>query len=219
MRCPACGVRVLQESVYCHRCGTRLELDDDSELEQNRTADGPASRLRVPARELPGDRDDDEEIELWTGTVSWRGMIRELALATGFSMGAIAAKLLLFPDQGPPGLVAAVIAGVWLLLFLYLGYQKLNLRYHVTSQRLIHKHGILSRVTDRIEMIDVDDVRVTDGILQRLVGTGTIQIGSTDRTHPEISIRGIERVLDVASMIDNARRKERVRRGLHIESV
>jgi hypothetical protein len=52
-----------------------------------------------------------------------------------------------------------------------------------------------------------------------VLGVGTIRITSSDRTHPQLVLRGIESVREVSGLIDSARRKERVRRGLHIESV
>jgi hypothetical protein len=74
-------------------------------------------------------------------------------------------------------------------------------------------------VTDRIEVIDVDDVSCEQGIVERMLGVGTIRIQSSDRTHPELSLLGIENVRQVAELIDDTRRKERQRRGLHIEAV
>ena len=77
----------------------------------------------------------------------------------------------------------------------------------------------MRQVTDRIEAIDMDDVAYEQGILQRLVGVGTIKVISSDRSHPELFLKGIDNVSHVARLIDDARHKERLRRGLHIESV
>ena len=70
-----------------------------------------------------------------------------------------------------------------------------------------------------IEVIDIDDVTYTQGVVQRIVGVGTIKISSTDRTHPELALLGIDDVERIADMIDDVRRQERRRRGLHIESI
>ena len=68
-------------------------------------------------------------------------------------------------------------------------------------------------------MIDIDDVTFEQGLVQRMVNVGTIKISSSDRTHPELTLRGIEGVQEVADTIDDVRRKERRRRGLHIEAI
>ena len=116
-------------------------------------------------------------------------------------------------------LIAIIVIVLWLILGVVLLYHRLNVCYRLTNQRLIHEVGILRRVTDRIEVIDIDDVAFSQGIIQRILNLGTIQISSSDRTHPEISLHAIENVANVATQIDRARRNERVRRGLHIEAV
>ena len=107
----------------------------------------------------------------------------------------------------------------WLGLLFRLWYKRLDVKYRVTTQRLFHEKGILRRATDRVEIIDIDDVRFEQGLVDRFTGVGKIRITSSDRTDPELVMFGIENAKEVADKIDKARRKERVRRGLHIETV
>ncbi len=100
-----------------------------------------------------------------------------------------------------------------------LAYRKLTVKYQLTNQRFVHETGLLKRITDRIEVIDIDDVSVEQRLIERMVGVGTIKLVSSDRSHPVLMMRGIENVKDVAAKIDDLRRKERRRRGLHIESI
>jgi len=65
----------------------------------------------------------------------------------------------------------------------------------------------------------MDDITFQQNFVERLVNVGTVKITSSDKTHPEILLKGIEDVKPVADLIDSARRKERVRRGVHIEAV
>ena len=51
-----------------------------------------------------------------------------------------------------------------------------------------------------------------------MLNIGTIIVRSSDRTEPELRLRGIEHVNDVADLIDNTRRAERQRSGLHLET-
>jgi uncharacterized membrane protein YdbT with pleckstrin-like domain len=129
------------------------------------------------------------------------------------------------------GLVAVPIFGIswqvlglglvvlWGGLAMVLTYRRLSVRYRLTTYRLFHERGLLSRTTDRLEVIDIDDVRVHQGVIERLLGVGTVRIESSDRTDPELSLPGIDEVRAVADLIDNTRRKERERRGLYIEAV
>jgi uncharacterized membrane protein YdbT with pleckstrin-like domain len=98
-------------------------------------------------------------------------------------------------------------------------HRRLSIRYRLTSQRFFHEQGILRHKTDRIEVIDIDDIAYDQTIVQRMVNVGTIHITSSDRSHPVFDVHGVENVKEVASLMDSARRKERIRRGLHIEAV
>jgi membrane protein YdbS with pleckstrin-like domain len=113
---------------------------------------------------------------------------------------------------------AAIVAWWIIVIGAYL-YRRFSVHYQLTSQRFIHQRGILTRRTDRIEVIDIDDVSFTQGIIQRMLNVGTIQLISSDRSHPELRLEGIDQVAVVSNMIDDVRREERRRRSLHIESV
>jgi hypothetical protein len=52
-----------------------------------------------------------------------------------------------------------------------------------------------------------------------MLGVGTVRITSSDRSTPEFVLVGIEDVRKVAVLIDEARRNERRKRGVHIESI
>ena len=58
---------------------------------------------------------------------------------------------------------------------LVLAYRKMGVYYELTTQRFIHKAGILKRTSDRLEVIDIDDVtfsalndRLTEAEIKRL---------------------------------------------------
>jgi hypothetical protein len=65
----------------------------------------------------------------------------------------------------------------------------------------------------------MDDISYDQSIFERLLGVGSIRVTSSDQTHPKFVLRGIDEVQLVASTMDEARRQERVKRGLHIEAV
>ena len=114
---------------------------------------------------------------------------------------------------------AAVDAPPWLYYFAVLCYRRMSVRYVLTTQRFIHERGILRRVTDRIEVLDMDDITFEQGLLERLMGVGTIRILSTIRPIRELELPGIENVKQVATLFDDARLAERRRRGLHVEQI
>lgn len=207
MRCDQCGSEVAADAAFCHQCGKKLAAGNPAAAVA-RTAQSPRDETRPAAEET-----------LWEGSFSAKALIGTWILCIGLTI-AIVAGGLVFALTPPAWMIAAlVLAAVWLYPLLVTGYNRLSIHYRLTDQRFFHQRGILRRVTDRIEVIDMDDISYEQGIIERLVGVGTIRIVSSDRTHGRLVLKGIEDVERVASLIDEARRAERSRRGIYIESV
>jgi uncharacterized membrane protein YdbT with pleckstrin-like domain len=121
---------------------------------------------------------------------------------------------------GPAGGIAFMIAAilVWVGLALLYFYRRMTVHYRLTTYRFFHETGLLSRVGNRVEVIDIDDVTVSQGVIERMFGIGTLRISSSDTTHPELTLPGIDDARRVADLIDGARRAERQRRGLHLDA-
>ena len=206
-----------------------IDPRDVDPLEREKTVDedlqevtaaplSPADRLRTPPE--TADQEEPEE-DAWEGGYSGKAMFGNW-LAAGF-VSLLVIVLFFRYEQLREGdrskYILLGIASVWILLGFMVLYRKMNVRYHLTTQRFIHRSGILTRVSDRIEVIDIDDVTYYQGVFERLVGVGSIKVNSSDRTHPELWLHGIENVKEIADLLDDLRRKERRRRGLHIESI
>ena len=223
MNCPMCGVEVVEHAAFCHQCGARLEgADDDGATETARAdlADAEETSVAGRFRQTAASRESRSDVEqqLWTGTYCPQTMVGSYALAAAVAIASIVI-----------GVMVAHTAVTWILVignvmflagvYLRYMYQRINVRYLLTTQRFVHEVGVLRRVTDRIEVIDFDDITVEQGPVERLLGIGKIRITSSDRTHPEIRLPGIDNVRHVAALMDDARRDERRRRGLYVESV
>lgn len=162
---------------------------------------------------------DQHETILWTGTFSSKGLIHSWLLALLLTIVMPVGAIYVQADRVEWISILLILVATWAALAVFLLVQKLNVHYELTDQRLIHRSGILLRRTDRIELIDMDDVSHEQGLIERFFGVGTIEIASSDRSHPLIQLPGIDRVDQVAMLIDDARLRERVRRGIHIEQI
>jgi hypothetical protein len=179
-----------------------------------------SERFKEALQPKAGGNAEEAEQDLWSGGYSPRAMIGSWLLAGTVTVVLLVTVLLLGPGNGWLWLAwAAISLGLWGWFGTVLLYRKLTVKYLLTSQRFVHESGLLRRVTNRIEVIDIDDVACEQGLVERMLGVGTIKIMSSDRSHPELWMRGIEGVKDVAGLIDDIRRKERRRRGVHIESI
>jgi membrane protein YdbS with pleckstrin-like domain len=182
-------------------------------------AESAGERFRQATQPRPAS-DKDREEDLWVGGFSGKAMIGSWLLA-GLITVALLVCVVLFAASNPSLWIAwlCMTVVIWGGLGLCLLYRKVTVKYHLTSQRFIHESGLLKRITDRIELIDIDDVSVEQGLIERFVGVGSVRIISSDRSHPDLWMRGIDGVKDVAGLIDDIRRKERRQRSVHIEAV
>jgi membrane protein YdbS with pleckstrin-like domain len=202
MKCSGCGTEVASDVAFCPKCGTKVGAAPTGQ---------PADSLaRSPSS------DADSEDKLWSGGYSGKAMVGSWIMAALSSVILIVASFMK-PEATP--IFIGIMLLIWLVLAAVLAYRKLSIHYEVTSHRFNHQSGILTRTSDRIEMIDIDDVTFSQGIVQRMFNVGTIKLSSSDRTHPMLQLIGISDVKRVADLIDDARRKERRKRGLHIENI
>jgi membrane protein YdbS with pleckstrin-like domain len=174
-----------------------------------------ASRLRPGANS--GTAAQPIEDELWSGTYSGKAMMGPaIGLAVLTIVALIAASFF-----GPAGWIVAGGAAliVWAIFGLVILYRKMSVRYRLTTYRFFHETGLLSRTRNRIEVIDINDVTLQQGLIERMFNVGTIHVQSSDVTHPDLYLPGIEDVGRVTDLIDNTRRAERQRRGLFMENI
>jgi membrane protein YdbS with pleckstrin-like domain len=166
----------------------------------------------------PGGGDDAEQ-QLWNGHFSMLAMIGEWAVGAVVTVALIVVGVMADFTSAGWWWTAGGLILLWLALIGRLLYRQLSLRYFLTNQRFVHESGLLWRNIDRIEIIDVDDVTVQQGPVERMLGIGTIRLRSSDANSPEFFVQGIEDVRRIAGLIDDARRKERRKRGVYVEQV
>ncbi len=177
-----------------------------------------ASEALLQSAQLKGGASrEDVERPIWQGGYSPRAMIGSWVMCGILSIAILIAAFWIEALTIPVTLLVVLVG--WIFVAALYGYRRLGYHYELTTQRLIHRSGMLTRRSDRIEVIDIDDVIYQQGPIERMLGVGTIRIESSDKSHPVLTLSGISNVKIVADQIDDIRRKERRRRSLHIETV
>jgi membrane protein YdbS with pleckstrin-like domain len=217
MHCTKCGGEAPAEAQFCPHCGARIGGEDDGWDAGPADQAAPLRRSKAALGRSEGDTPPEED--LWNGTYSAKAMLGSMLAAIVLTVGGLLVVLLFARTGVGWKMLGLGLLVLWGGLALVLAYRRLSVRYRLTSYRLFHESGLLSRMTDRLEVIDIDDVRVHQGPIERVLGVGTVTIVSSDRTHPDLHLPGIDEVRAVADLIDNTRRAERERRGLYLESV
>lgn len=96
------------------------------------------------------------------------------------------------------------LKGLCLLLGIYLGYQFLYLlrnRFTLTGEQLIYERGVFTRKIDFVELYRIIDFKENCSFLQQLAGLKTVVVYSGDRTHPQLSIPGIQSRTPLVNLI------------------
>lgn len=224
MQCPACGEEVVAAAMFCHKCGQRLNAEGN-DSPRNAPADetslsGPGKAFQEAVSSRSDARGDQPEKELWHGGYSPKAMLGSWVISAAISVVLLLFGMFIMPWTFVYWLMLFLaMVAPWLYFLAVLGYRRMSVRYVLSTQRFIHESGFFRRMNDRIELLDMDDITFEQGLCERFTGVGTLRIASHDRTHPELTLPGIEEVKEVASIFDNARLVERRRRGVHIEQI
>ena len=109
-----------------------------------------------------------------------------------------------------------VVFGVGLLFLLRAWYLVAATRYRLTTQRLFVQTGLVAKNLEEVELFRVKDVTLTQGMLQRMLGVGTVVVLSTDDTAPRLELHGILGPMEVKEQIRTAFRASRQREGMRM---
>jgi uncharacterized membrane protein YdbT with pleckstrin-like domain len=107
--------------------------------------------------------------------------------------------------------------GVWaggamLILWKYLEIR--CTRYTLSNEQFTAIHGVLSRLTETLELYRVKDTHVYEPVWLRLLGLGNVSIHSSDKTTPLLVLRAIPQASDMARSVRENVEQERVRKGV-----
>lgn len=242
MKCVACQAEIEANSVYCPKCGARVDEPEPAETSEDSAVDvsqepvsdetdtqeepEPAEERTASERLLETARTGGEKTtETDAGTAWTEGGYSPKALNARF-MNTIAASVLLvalaiwgqwareWTWLWYPSLI--VIAALWIWFACVRIYRVWTIKYQLTAHQFYHEEGIFKRVRDVIEVIDIDDLKLERTLFDRMVngGVGTVTIKSTDQSSPELRLVGLDDPDLVFKSLDDARRKERAARGL-----
>lgn len=112
------------------------------------------------------------------------------------------------------GLLLLPVVGLGLILLARAWYLVASTRYRLTTQRLFAQTGLIAKHLEEVELFRVKDVTLRQGVLDRLLGVGTVTVLSTDDTAPELELAGIRDPLAAKEALRTAFRAARQREGL-----
>jgi len=95
--------------------------------------------------------------------------------------------------DGGPAVIGSLSRLFWVvvtlgLAALYFWLESANIRYRITSQRILIESGWFQKQIDTIEFYTIDDIQMTKPLGQRLLGTGNMLLITRDKTNPEVHL-------------------------------
>lgn len=191
MKCFSCGTAVPEGGQFCPKCGTRQGLTG-------------------PPAPPPG---QEPEVPVWEGRYSPRADALSWLLWALFAavMGYVALRWLKFSEPWMPWVYGGAVALPAVGLLLTLIVRRISLRYRLTSHRLFKEEGIISRRISEIELMRIDDLSVSQNIVQRIFDVGVITLLTSDASDPRLVIAGIRGPVQVKEQIRTHVQKRRAR--------
>lgn len=181
MFCTKCAARNSDEAVYCQKCGTLLERDDEE--------------TRI-ARRVEVDTDENVDIEKKifsvTPTLMFVKIGYVLAAFGGLFLVALFSIISRSPEIEIPVLVS-ILAGLSLLLIpAFYHLKQKTIRYTLTDAKIEIDEGLIARRTRSIPIRSIQDVTVAATITQRMLGFGDLIIDNASETGGKITLKNID---------------------------
>ena len=101
------------------------------------------------------------------------------------------------------GVICILFFGLGLLIILIAIIRRNSTTFTITNKRVKAKKGIISRSIHEVFIKEIKSVYIKQGILERLFGIGTIDIGSAGTADIEVSFNGIPDVIKIKEKIQN----------------
>ena len=174
----------------------------------------------IPSSPEPEPDNPEDEYTLFIKTPAIRAYIGRMIGAGIWSLIGIIVLLVIqfnvFASIVLPPLVIGglTVLGIWI--------ETHSTEYRLTTQRFFFEKGLISKHLNELELFRVKDITVKQGVIQRMLGFGSVTILSTDDSTPKIVMHGIAKPTEVKELLRKtyriARKKERVQAAEFIAS-
>ena len=173
MFCIKCGAKNSDEAIYCQKCGTALEAEEETRI------------ARKPLEETVGGEDEEKKVFSITPTLMFVKM--------GYALAAVGALLVV-------GLLAMFNVSFWIALPVALAFflipafyhfkQKM-VRYTLTDSKVEIDEGFIFQNSRNVPLRSIQDVSVSSTITQRMLGFGNLVIDNASEDGGKIVLKNI----------------------------
>lgn len=183
MFCTKCGARNSDEAIYCQKCGTLLEAEEEE------------TRIARPVKIEP-DEATTTDIEKKIFSVSPTLMFVKIGYALAAFGGLLLVALISIISRSPQieiSVLVSILAGLSLLLIpAFYHLKQKTIRYTLTDAKIEIDRGLIARTTRSIPIRSIQDVTVAATVPQRLLGFGDLIIDNASEAGGKIILKNID---------------------------
>ena len=184
MFCTKCGAENSDTAIYCQKCGSMLEAEEETRIARPSTVD--LSKVDSPTTE-----DSERQIFSISPTLMFVKIGYGLAI-----FGALLLVAFLFSFEQLIGVkihwLISVLLGFSFLLIPAVYHLKQKLvRYTLTDSKIVIDQGLISKQTRNVPLHRIQDVTVSATIFQRMLGFGNLIIENANETGGRVVLKNI----------------------------
>lgn len=174
MFCTKCGKNNSDDAVYCQKCGTLLEAEDETVV-----------ALRSKTSDTPG---PEQHLITVGPTLKF--------VKLGYVSAVIAALILtvlisLVVSTVSPW-VPVVIGLALLLIPAFYHIRQRLVRYTLTPTMIEIDRGVVSRTTQNVPLRRIQDVTVSATVVQRMLGFGDVIVDNASEDGGKVVVKNID---------------------------
>lgn len=180
MFCIKCGARNSDEAVYCQKCGTMLEAEEET---------------RIAKKQIEKNAENADAEERKVFSISPTLMFVKIGYGLAVLGAFLLVAFLIFVGQLTGFFVPAwlsVLLGLALLLIpAFYHFRQKTVRYTLTDSKIEIDEGFVFQNSRNIPLRSIQDVSVSSTVTQRLLGFGNLVIDNASEDGGKIVLKNI----------------------------
>ena len=180
----------------CENCGGAIGRLEAAYLWQNHVVCRPCyERLAAEAGPVAA---GEPEAVLWSATPSVLPHAVRYVVIGGVLVGGVVGISLL----------GWVLAPIPILAVLAIGsreWRRRSTRYTITRQRVIRREGYWRRRQQEIRVVDILEIQLRQGAVERLLGVGTVEVATAATAQRELKMANVPKAAEVVEILRRAR--------------